>query len=206
MRKPNMKLSTSVLVLLNGALLVLAGWAWRTGQERVHEPEHVIAHRLAAPDLGALNPPAAATVDLATIRENAVFHNRRSYYQVPPPSQVIATPDYEFAGTMSLPQGRKVAFVKKKSDQSNRSLHVGDDLDGWRVESIDLARVVIVRDEQRVDLKSTSSASALGLIHGEVSPHVAQSGMRAMRGASPANVRALVDAPIVVRTYQPPPH
>ncbi len=89
------RLSTILLAVLNIGLIALLVVAWRAGQERVHQPEHLTAHSLALPDLTVLNPGALPPVDVAAIRDQAVFHNHRSFYQPPPPSQVIPPPDFE---------------------------------------------------------------------------------------------------------------
>jgi hypothetical protein len=113
-------------------------------------------------------------------------------------------PEYDFAGSIGLPQGNRVAFVKKKSDKSNRTVHIGDDLDGWRVESIDAQRVVIMRDSQKIELKSANESPGSGLVHSTVTPHVAQSGTRTI-GGSAAVVHPAQLVSHAIRTYQPPP-
>ncbi len=201
------RLPTILLAVLNIGLIALLVVAWRAGQERVHQPEHLTAHSLALPDLTVLNPGALPTVDVAAIRDQAVFHNHRSFYQPPPPSQVIPPPDFEFAGTMGLPQGKRVAFVKKKTDQSSRTLHVGDELDGWQVHSIDALRVVLVRDDQRYELKSPTAAGAVGLIHEDTGPHVAQSAPRVLGATGPnGSLSSSARHPSSeARIYRPPP-
>jgi hypothetical protein len=179
------RLSTILLAVLDISLIALVVVAWRAGQERVHQPEHPAAHSLALPDLTVLNPGGLPRVDVAAIRDQAVFHNRRLFYEPPPPSQVIPPPDFEFAGSMALPQGTRVAFVKKKADQSSRALHVGDELGGWRVHSIDAVRVVLARDDQRYELKNSTATTAVGLIHEDAGPHMAQSGPRVLGARGP---------------------
>jgi hypothetical protein len=157
------------------------------------------------PDLKVLEIPSAHALDVASIRDNAVFHNTRSFYQAPAPSQAMPTPDYEFAGSMGLPQGKRVAFVRKKADQSNRSLHVGDDLDGWRVQSIEASRVLLVRDDQRFELKAETGLPSAGLVTGTSAPRVAHSGPLIL--GAPGSNSAATARPMAVeaRTYHPPP-
>ena len=181
-------------------LVAIAHW----GQERVHQPENLADRHLAAPDLSVLNPAAAPNIDLAVIRDNAVFYAHRAFFQPLPPGQNVPVPEYDFAGSIGLPQGKRLAFVKKKSDKSNRTVHVGDDLDGWRVESIDAQRVVVVRDNQKMELIAANGSPGSGLVHGTVTPYVAQSEMRTIGGgtAAPHPPQAVTHA---ARTYQPPP-
>jgi len=204
MFKPKVRLATTLLSVLCACLLVLLVIIWRWGVERVHAPEHLAARHLAQPDLAVINPAAAANVDITAIRDNAVFYAHRAFYQPPPAGQSVPVPEYEFAGSIGLPQGKRVAFVRKKSDKSNRTIHVGDDLDGWRVETIDVQRVVIVKDSQQIELKPANEPTVSGLVHGTVTPYVAQSGLRTMSGAGTAAVRPPQTVTRAVRTYQLP--
>ena len=63
--------------------------------------------------------------------------------------------------------------MKAKSDHASRMLHLGDDLEGWRVEGIEPTKVVLVRDDHRTEL-TTTAAPMVGLIHGTPVAHVAQ--------------------------------
>lgn len=201
--KRNIRLTTMLLSALSGGLLALLIIVLRWGEGRVQAPDRLTAHHLAPPDLALLNPVAPPTVDVAAIRDNAVFYAHRVFFQPPPPGLSFPVPDYDFAGSIGLPQEKRVAFVKKKSDKTNRTVHVGDDLDGWRVESIDAQQVVIVRDTQKVELKLPSEPGS-GLVHGTVTPYVAQSGMRTIGGGTAVlhPPQAVSHAP---RTFQPPP-
>jgi hypothetical protein len=204
MFKHTIRLTTILLSTLSGGLLVLLVIIVRWGEARVHAPEHLTARHLAQPDLTLFNAVASPNVDMTAIRDNAVFYAHRTFFQPPPPEQSVPVPEYDFAGSIGLPEGKRVAFVKKKSDKSNRTVHVGDDLDGWRVESIDAQRVVIVRDSQKIELKSASESPGSGLVHGTVKPYVAQSGMRTIGGAAAA-VHPPQTVTHAARTYQPPP-
>jgi hypothetical protein len=204
MFKHTVRLTTIFLSALCSGLFVLLIVTARWGQERVHAPDHLTARHLAQPDLALLNAAASANIDMNAIRDNAVFYAHRTFFQPPPPGQIVPVPEYDFAGSIGLPQGKRVAFVKKKSDKSNRTVHVGDDLDGWRVESIDAQRVVIVRDSQKMELKSANESAGSGLVHGTVTPYVAQSGMRTIGGGT-ATVHPPQPVSHAARTYQPPP-
>jgi hypothetical protein len=202
--KDTIRFATVLLSVLSGSLLVLLVIIARWGETRVHAPEHVSARHLAEPDLSLLNPSAAANVDVTAIRENAVFYSHRAFFQPPPPGESIPVPEYDFAGSMGLPQGKRLAFVKRKSDRSNRTVHVGDDLDGWHVESIDAQRVVIVKDGKQIELKSANESGGSGLVRGTVTPYVAESGLKAIVGNTAA-VHPPQAASHAARTYQPPP-
>jgi len=204
MLKYKIRWTSILLAMLSGGLLVLLVMIWRWGEARVHAPEHLTARHLAQPDLTILNAVAAPNIDVTAIRDNAVFYAHRAFFQAPIPGQSVPVPEYGFAGSIGLPQGKSVAFVKKKSDKSNRTVHVGDDLDGWRVESIDAQRVVIVRDSQKIELKSANESPGPGLVRGTVTPYVAQSGIRTIGGGT-ATVHPPQAVTHAARTYQPPP-
>jgi len=206
MRAGKLPMSTIALALLNAGLIALTIEVWRIGQDNVHAPQNLSTRSLSLPNLSVLDAPPMAVVDGATIRDNAVFHSRRSFYEAPTPSQAVAAPDYDFAGTMGLPQGKRVAFVKKKADQSNRTLHVGDDLDGWRVESIDITNMVVEHDGQRYELKSAVATPGLGLVRGNAGPRVAQSTLHVLGAqGTAARVQPPHGSADSVRTYRPPP-
>jgi hypothetical protein len=202
--KRKIRITALLLSLLSGSLLMLLVVVFRWSEVRVHAPEHLAARHLAEPDLALLNAAAPPNIDVVAIRDNAVFYTHRAFFQPPPAEQNVPVPEYVFAGSIGLPQGRRLAFVQKKSDKSNRTVHVGDDLDGWRVDSIDAQGVVIVRDSQKMELKSANESPGSGLVHGVVTPYVAQSGMRTIGGGTTAapQPRAVTHA---ARTYQPPP-
>jgi hypothetical protein len=194
-------LSLSMLCASLVAFLVLIA---RRGEVHVHQAEHLADRHLTPPDLSALNASAAPNIDLAAVRDNAVFYTHRAFFQAPPPAQSVPLPEYDFAGSIGLPQGKRIAFVKKKSDKSNRTVHVGDDLDGWRVQSIEAQEVIIVRDSQKIELKSGSAAPGSGLVHGTVTPYVVQSGMRTIGGGT-ATIQPPQPVKREPRTYPPPP-
>jgi hypothetical protein len=193
---------TGLFMLLIASLSVGLAGIWQRGQRRVKEPE-VLAHRsLSLPDLSPLHASTSVSVDLLAVRDNAVFHTHRSFYQPPPPSQSVPAPNYEFAGSMALPQGRKVAFVRKKSDKTNRTVHIGDDLDGWRVELIDASRVVFARDGQQIEVKSATLQSEPGLVHAAVGSQSAPAVNRTLeQGPRPLPTDVHTS---VVRTLPPP--
>jgi hypothetical protein len=199
------KFATALLVLLNVTLVALTLFVWSTGQDRIHQPDQIAARRLELPDLGALDVRPSPAVDLTAMREDAVFHSRRSFFHPPLPSQVIPAPEYDFAGTMSLPQGKRIAFVKKKSDRTNRTVHVGDDLDGWRVETIESTRVVVFREDQHYELKSNTAAPALGLVRGDAGQRIVESGIRVLGSRKAETFPLPHEAVTSVRTYRPPP-
>jgi hypothetical protein len=199
---------TSALAGLNACLLALLGSVWISGERRIHEPGKLGAHAIASTDLTALNDAPAPPLDSDAIREQAVFHSRRSFYVVPPPLQGLSVPDYDLAGTMDLPQGKRLAFLKKRADQSSHAVHVGDDVDGWRVEHIDASRVVIAQGDQTTELHASQSAASLsGLVRGASAPPVARAESHMLGGQGQTSlVSPHTTTSPQARTFRPPPH
>jgi hypothetical protein len=216
--------TTVLLFLLNAGLLVLVSFLWRDGERRVAEPAGLAVTPLEQPDLALLNSVPMPGVEVATIRDQAVFYVRRSFYRPPPPSMEVAPPEYVLSGTMGLQEGKRVAFVKRKSDQSSRTLHVGDDLDGWRVDRVETARVVLVHDTQTSEVVDTRAGGLTpGLLHGSASSpaaSVVQTGPRVLGGvggvgsavgvgiggiASGLSRPPVSSVSAQARTYRPPP-
>jgi hypothetical protein len=205
------RLSTVFLSILNACLIALLGVVWHRGEIRVAEPKTLPVHELAAPDLSVLSSTPAPAINALALRDQAVFYSRRVFYQ-PPPSESVPVPDYELAGTMGLPQGKRIAFVKKKSDQTSRTVHVGDDLDGWRVDAIEASRVVIVRAEQRVDLPAAGATASPGLLYSGTAPPAigppalrSLAGLRVLGAPGPASSAARKPVLTEARTFRPPP-
>lgn len=201
------RVATVSLTLLNVALALLVFLLWNRGQARVTEPERLIVPPLSLPDLAALNSVPMRSVEVATIRDQAVFYASRSFYQPPAAPVEVAPPDYEMAGTLRLAEGKRIAFVRRKADRSSRTLHLGDDLEGWRVEAIEPARIVIGHNEQTAELHSNSVASPSGLIHGAGGgPHVAQAGIRVLSATGSGTFGGQTQSTArEARTYHPPP-
>jgi hypothetical protein len=208
--------STVLLLLLNAGLLVLVSSVWRDGQRRVAEPANLAVTPLEQPDLAPLNSVPMPGVEVATIRDQAVFYVRRSFYRPPPPSMEVPPPEYVLSGTFGLQDGKRVAFVKRKSDQSSRTLHVGDDLDGWRVDRVEASRVVLTHDTQISEVVDTQGGGLTpGLLRGSASmppAAVVRTGPRVLGGAGVGTgiVPGVAGPPVSsvsaqARTYRPPP-
>jgi hypothetical protein len=206
-------IGTVFLGVVNAALLVMLGVIWHRGEERIGEPSSLPVHELAAPDLQALNGAPAPALNAVALRDQAVFYSRRMFYQPPPPVEAVPVPDYALAGTMALPQGKRIAFVKRKSDQTSRTLHVGDDLDGWHVDAIEASRVVIVRADQRIDLPAAGAAPSVSLLHPGTAPPPVVGLAGTPRGATirvlgaPGAMNGSMHKPVLTeaRTFRPPP-
>jgi hypothetical protein len=198
--------TTMLLGLVNLGLAFLVIVLWREGQARVLEPGRLVVPPLTLPDLTALDSPPMSSVDVTTIRNHAVFYARRSFYEPPAPSVEIPPPEYDLAGTLGLRDGKRVAFVKKRADHSSRALHIGDEVESWRVEAIDATRVVLARNEQRCELLSKSAKATTGLIHGPTTPRGPQPSLRVLTGTPSGTSQGVpASSSSQARLYRPPP-
>ena len=109
------------------------------------------------------------------------------------------------AGTLRLADGKRIAFVKRKADQTSRTLHLGDDLEGWRVQLIDPDRIVLDRNEQSAELRARSATGGAGLIRGASTPHTVQSGIRVLGAAGSGSILGGATGSGQTRLYRPPP-
>jgi hypothetical protein len=199
------RITTAFLVLLNAALAASVVLLWIRGQQRVSEPDHLNIPPLSLPDLAALNSVQMASVDVNTIRDQSAFYTNRVFYRPPAVSVEVAAPDYEMAGTLGLAPGKRVAFVKKRADHTSKTLHVGDDLEGWRVTAIEPDRVILVLNEQMAELRNGAGGGiASGLIRGPTAPHIAQTGIRVL-GTTGATQLGSTTGSHDARIYRPPP-
>jgi hypothetical protein len=187
-----LRLTTVLLVLLNVALAVCVALLWNRGQQRVTEPARLNIPPLELPDLAALNSVPMPSVEVGTIREQAVFYASRAFYTPPVAAVSVPAPEYDISGTLRLPDGKRIAFVKKKADQSGRTLHIGDDLEGWRV------------SEQSVELRTAAGAGVSGLIRGQGTARTVQTGNRILGGAGTGAPQSTVQGR-EARLYRPPP-
>ena len=174
--------TTVVLTLLNVGLSVLWVRVWSHGQARIREPERVEVSPLKLSDLSALDSNPMHSVEVATIRDQALFYATRSFYQPPAKPQELSPPNYELAGTMRLVAGTRLAFLKSRADQSSRTVHVGDELDGWTVRAVESDRVVLVQLEQTFELANVKTQHASGLIRTSRPVRSVQTGIRRLGG------------------------
>jgi len=201
------RITTLVLIFANAALASMVVFAWNRGQARVTEPARLSVVPLSLPDLGALNSVPVPGVDVGTLRDQALFYTTRTFYKPPAASTELPAPDYEMSGTLRLADGKRIAFARKRSDRSSRTLHVGDVLDEWRVGAIEPDHVVLDREGQTVELRPSSDSGASGLIRSSSGPQIPQSGIRVL-GAARMGSPHLPRQPTSInaaRLYQPLP-
>jgi hypothetical protein len=195
-------LTKLLLVLLNLGLIISGYLLWSRGQHLVQEPSRLPPPNLQSLDLAELNSTPVPSVDVTNIREHAVLYTSRSFFKPAPPAVVATPPDYEITGILKLFDGKRIAFVRSKADHSTRTLHVGDDLDGWRINVIDQDHIGLNQAEQSTELRVTTAAPASpGLIRGQSVPQVASSGLHILGSAGMIPSQSAGRS----RNYRPPP-
>jgi hypothetical protein len=203
MKRP--RITTALLVILNLGLAVSAGVLWKTGQRQVREPVNMVVTPPPSLDLSVLNSVPVPSVEVASIRDQAAMYASRSFYQPPPVPVSVTPPEYELAGTMRLADGKHIAFATRKSDHGTRTLHLGDDLDGWQVAAIEPDRVNLAHEQQFAELRPASAGAGQGLMRGASAPAPPVTGIRVLGGGSSAlTPMAARGAPGDARVYHPP--
>jgi hypothetical protein len=99
--------------------------------------------------------------DLAAIQAQPLLHTTRAFYQKPVQAAPVAPPrpDYRLAGAMLLPGKTPVAVVVSRAGGGSKRVKPGDDLDGWRVDSINRSQVVLAWGTERAEITSAVSQS-----------------------------------------------
>jgi len=194
-----------ILISANLAVGSLAVWTWHRGQKQISEPADLMVSPLSLPDLAALNSTPMHAVEVSAIRDQAVFYSVRSFYQPAPANVEVPAPAYELAGTLKLPNGKHLAFLKNSADRHTRTVHPGDDLEGWRVQSIEPGRVMIQHGEQVADLSTQKSNTKVGLITTPLRLKPATAGSRVLGGSNSKVARlGAPDMSPQPRLFQPP--
>jgi hypothetical protein len=100
--------------------------------------------------------------DLAAMQTQPLVHSSRAFYQKPAetPPAAPPRPDYRLAGALMLPGKAPVAVVVNRMGNQSRRVKVGDELDGWRVASVDRKRVLLTWGVERAEITSGSSTPA----------------------------------------------
>lgn len=98
---------------------------------------------------------------LEPLRDRVLFYASRSFY-IAPPAQAPTTPPqpkYVLAGTFVIPHKHTVALLKQSSGTSVVKVKAGDDLEGWRIESVESARVVLSYHDDRFEIARAARES-----------------------------------------------
>ncbi|MEJ0037689.1 MAG: hypothetical protein WDO68_16715 [Gammaproteobacteria bacterium] len=168
-----MSLSTASLAALAAALGMLVVVRLLSG---THSAE-LLATAAKVPNIPEMKLDAPALdAHLEPVRDHSLFYASRAFYIAPPPPAAPTAPPrpaYVLAGTFAIPHKHTVALLKQSAGTNVLKVKAGDDLEGWRVESVDAARVALGYHDERFEIVRTAREGA---------SHVTRAPL--MRGAS----------------------
>jgi type II secretory pathway component PulC len=210
LKKLRLSTLTGALVLLDAVIAIAIVWRIVQGTQTaqlVATPPESIRHDL---PLIALTPDSS---DLNPIRDQALFYASRQFYVPPAPSAASAArpnPGYRLAGVFVMPQKPAVAVLTNASGVS-RKVTRGDDLEGWRVQSVESGRVVLESAGQTIEITNGTAKTSLPSLNTALIGHataVEPTGGTVQLGrAAPANRQAATVVSTVsnaARLYRPP--
>ncbi len=163
------------------------------------------------PELDIEPSPQAASV--ASIQEEPLFYSSRHFYMPPPPSALPATPpkpDYRLVGTFVIPAKPTMALLTNASGAS-RKVKAGDDLEGWTVQAVEGARIVLQFENTTFEIAGAVKGTASGMRlvpFAQPSQAVPATGIRTLGStaqgpsATPATYATATPGS---RLYRPPP-
>ncbi len=151
---------------LSGVLVAAAGWTvWRLTQGT--QVQQLLATRPVS--LSWTKPestPASQQADLAALKSGPLMYPARAFYSAPPQPLVVAppVPSYRLAGTLMAPGKPKRALLQSISDGTSRRVKEGDDLDGWKVQVVEVNRVTLTHGAQQTEIARASQSGGGGLV------------------------------------------
>lgn len=141
---------TVTSMVITGVLLFAAASLIRSVTSP-HEPSRIPPHDVELPALSLLAPETAS--DLEVLESRPLFHATRRFY-LEPVETMAATrsdpPDYELAGAMMLPDGPAIAVLRHRQTSQRIKIRVGDVLDGWTVDEVNVQQVFVSLGDDRV--------------------------------------------------------
>jgi hypothetical protein len=208
-----LKLPSPTLAL--GAVIVALGVAFvfvAVGGTRADE---LLATPAKAPPALAVDVTEVPRArDLAPIQSQPLLHASRSFYVAPSPDAAPAAPprpEYRLTGVFIVPGKPAVAVLAHVSGKSRR-VRQGDEIDGWRVQSIANRQVAFTWQNERFELGTAAvqPAATMGLKRVPVvrqrvvsaDPGTQTLGGGTATAAPPAMGGPLSNEP---RLYRPPP-
>jgi hypothetical protein len=108
----------------------------------------------------------ALDANLQSVRDRSLLYASRAFYVAPPPPTAPAAPPrpaYVLAGTFLIPHKPAVALLKRNTGTNVLKVNAGDDLEGWRIEAVEAARVVLRFEDERFEMIRAASESGTHL-------------------------------------------
>ncbi len=161
---------------------------------------------------------APKSPDLAAIQTQPLMYATRTFYVAPRADAVPAAPplpDYRFAGALVVPNKPAVALLGRQGGATRR-VHVGDDVDGWKVHAVEGRRVVLQWQDQQREIAVQAAPASVGLRRVPMQrQRVASSGIQTLGAPGKTGTNVTSPSPGVVfggpavnmpRLYSPPPN
>jgi hypothetical protein len=160
--------------------------------------------------------PTSATPML--IKDRALFHSSRHFFVPPEPSTrppPPAPPAYQLVGTLVIPKKPTVALLKASSSDIQRRISVGDNLDGWLVDAVEMKRVTLHFEDQHTQIgrdalhethlpATTPGLTRVPLVR--VHNPGPTKALRVLGSAASGPATAPGEHSIAARSYRPPRH
>jgi hypothetical protein len=142
---------TVALALVNVLLLLGIGlrlWKGTETESILRTPARVVK----APALHLDIPPLYT--DFRSLADRAPFYaSRHLYVQTSPAvSPALPVPKYVFGGAVIRQHGAAVALLNNATSGVTVRVTAGQDLEGWRVESVEAFRVVLRHEGERAEI------------------------------------------------------
>jgi hypothetical protein len=149
---------------------------------------------------------------LNAIRDRALVYGTRAYYVRPPDPPAPTTPpvpEYRLAGVLMSSNGKSTALLTHKSTSVSKKVRAGDDLDSWKVVSVERGLVKLSFDKNEAQIRGDGAGSAqmakVALVRNPLTASVG--GIRQLSGTGSSTTSATQSAALFTeaRLYRPPP-
>jgi hypothetical protein len=98
--------------------------------------------------------------DLGSIQSQPLVHASRSFFVPPPPGAAPTSPprpDYRLAGVLVVPHKPAVALLVSRQGGASRRVKQGDELEGWRVQTVDRKQVTLAYQTETFDISAAAA-------------------------------------------------
>lgn len=155
----------------------------------------------------------SVTTDFSTVRLRSVFYATREYYVAPDPAMVVplpSKPNYILMGTLQAPGKPRTAMLVQAETRHSVKVSEGDEIEGWRVKTVEGARVVLQLDNEWFEIARQGFQKNPGLLSKPLSRGQASdsgNGVRALNSTSNSLVNESGANTLSgqSRLYAPPP-
>ena len=203
---PSLSPSTSLLVVINLALIAAIGWRWVEGSQR----DELLRSDDPGIDLNTVDLSVPASVDVGSLQSQAIFYKSRSFYVAPvAPIVEQPVPPVRLAGSMAIPNQPSAAVLLNLQSGVRTKVHVGDQIEGWTVSAVESRRVILELGARREEITNASGTTSSGMtaVSSSVAVPAVNTGVRVLsEGNTRPGTAAAAPIDSASRLYQPPPN